>query len=187
MIKIEHSRHRSFSNFIANSLSATMTVDMRNATKENFAPVYSEPMSQGTRCRQLAQYVVFESPLNMLCDSPSNYMKEEECTKYIATVPTVWDTTISLAGEIGKYVAIARKSGEDWYIGAMTNWDSRTIEIDFSFLEEGVYEVDIFEDGMNAHRVAKDYKRKIVDIRSGEKRTFRLALGGGCAMHIRGK
>ena len=94
---------------------------------------------------------------------------------------------ISLAGEIGKYVAIARKSGEDWYIGAMTNWDSRTIEIDFSFLEEGVYEVDIFEDGMNAHRVAKDYKRKIVDIRSGEKRTFRLAPGGGCAMHIRGK
>ena len=90
--------------------------------------------------------------------------------KYIATVPTVWDTTISLAGEIGKYVAIARKSGEDWYIGAMTNWDSRTIEIDFSFFEEGVYEVDIFEDGMNAHRVAKDYKRKIVDIRSGEKR-----------------
>ena len=160
---------------------------MRNATKENFAPVYSEPMSQGTRCRQLAQYVVFESPLNMLCDSPSNYMKEEECTKYIATVPTVWDTTISLAGEIGKCVAIARKSGEDWYIGAMTNWDSRTIEIDFSFLEEGVYEVDIFEDGMNAHRVAKDYKRKIVDIRSGEKRTFRLAPGGGCAMHIRGK
>lgn len=133
---------------------------MRNATKENFAPVYSEPMSQGTRCRQLAQYVVFESPLNMLCDSPSNYMKEEECTKYIATVPTVWDTTISLAGEIGKYVAIARKSGEDWYIGAMTNWDSRTIEIDFSFLEEGVYEVDIFEDGMNAHRVAKTIKGK---------------------------
>lgn len=160
---------------------------MRNATKENFSPIYSEPMSQGTRCRQLAQYVVFESPLNMLCDSPSNYIDEEECTKFIAIVPTVWDVTHSLVGEIGKYIAIARKSGDDWYVGAMTNWDRRSLEIDFSFLEEGLYEAEIFQDGINAHRVAKDYRRKILDIKPDKKLSFELAPGGGFAMHIKRK
>lgn len=160
---------------------------MRNATKENFSPIYSEPMSQGTRCRQLAQYVVFESPLNMLCDSPSNYIDEEECTKFIAIVPTVWDVTHSLSGEIGKYIAIARKLGDDWYVGAMTNWDKRTLEIDFSFLEEGLYEAEIFQDGINAHRVAKDYRRKILDIKPDKKLSFELAPGGGFAMHIKRK
>lgn len=160
---------------------------MRNATKKSFSPVYSEPMSQGTRCRQLAQYVIFESPLNMLCDSPTNYMDEEECTKFIAAIPTVWDKTVSLAGSVGQYVAIARQSGNDWYVGAMTNWDKRTVEIDFSFLEEGVYEAEVFADGVNAHRMAKDYKKKTIEVRSNQKISFELASGGGCAVHIQKK
>ncbi len=82
---------------------------MRNATKESFRAIISEPMSMGTRCRQLAQYVIFESPLNMLCDSPSNYIQEDECTRYIAEVPTVWDNTIALNGKIGEYITIARQ------------------------------------------------------------------------------
>ncbi|MDR1525244.1 MAG: glycoside hydrolase family 97 protein, partial [Tannerella sp.] len=101
---------------------------MRNATKSNYRSVYNEAMSQGTRCRQLAEYVIFESPLNMLCDCPSNYMREPECTSFIASVPTVWDNTVALNGEIGKYVTIARRKGDAWYVGSMTNWDSRDME-----------------------------------------------------------
>ena len=94
---------------------------MRNATRGNYRPVNSEAMSQGTRCRQLAEYVVFESPLNMLCDSPSNYMDEPECTGFIAEIPTVWDETKVIDGRIAEYIATARRSGGTWYIGAMTH------------------------------------------------------------------
>ena len=98
---------------------------MKNVRRSNFHAVNSEPMSQGTRCRQLATYIVFESPFNMLCDAPSNYMKEEECTEFIAQVPTVWDETKMLEGKISEYIATARRSGDTWYIGALTNWDRR--------------------------------------------------------------
>ena len=77
---------------------------MRNATKKNYKPIRTEPMSQGTRCRQLAEYVVFESPLNMMCDSPTNYMAEQECTDFIAAIPTVWDETVALDGKVAEYV-----------------------------------------------------------------------------------
>ena len=112
---------------------------MRNASRGNYRPVNSEAMSQGTRCRQLAEYVVFESPLNMLCDSPSNYMKEKECLEFIAEIPTVWDETKGLCGEVGKYIAMARRNGSDWYVGAMTDWYDRGLTLDLSFLPEGNY------------------------------------------------
>ena len=157
---------------------------MNNANKENFKAIYSEPMSQGTRCRQLAGYVIFDSPLNMLCDAPTNYLKEEECTKFIAAVPTVWDETKTLCGKVGEYLAMARQKDQVWYVGALTNWDARGLELDLSFLGEGEYQAEVFEDGINADRVGKDYKRKIIRIPSDRKLKINMAPGGGLAMRI---
>lgn len=157
---------------------------MRNATRSNYRPINNEAMSQGTRCRQLAEYVVFESPLNMLCDSPSNYMKETESTDFIAEIPTVWDQTIALNGEIGKYISIARKKNNTWYVGAMTNWDARTIELDLSFLGDGNYQAEIYKDGVNAEKAARDYVKQTITIGTDRKLTINMAPGGGVAMKI---
>lgn len=157
---------------------------MNNANKENFKAVYSEPMSQGTRCRQLAQYIIFDSPLNMLCDAPTNYLKEEECTKFIAAIPTVWEETKALCGEVGKYLAMARQKNDVWYVGALTNWDSRDMELDLSFLGEGEYKAEIFEDGINADRVGKDYKRRVIPVPADRRLKIHMASGGGHVMRI---
>lgn len=157
---------------------------MRNASKTNIRAVNSEGMSQGTRCRQLAEYIIFESPLNMLCDSPSNYMNEEECTQFIANVPTTWDNTISLNGEIAKYVTIARQKGDAWYVGSMTNWDARTLELDLSFLGEGNFKGEVFKDGVNADRAARDYRKEIIDIPANKKLPISMAPGGGYVIKI---
>lgn len=157
---------------------------MRNATKENFRTIYSEPMSQGTRCRQIAEYIVFDSPLAMLCDNPSCYEKDIDCTRFITSIPTVWERTIPLTGKIGEYIAIARKSGSDWYIGCMTNWNERTLELDLSFLGEGNFKAEIFKDGINAYKKASDYKKEIIQIGVDKKLKIDMASGGGFAMRI---
>jgi alpha-glucosidase len=157
---------------------------MRNATQKNFRSVYGEPMSQGTRCRQLAAYVVFESPLSMLCDSPSNYAKEKECTGFISSVPTVWDNTLVMDGQVGAYIAIARQKGNDWYIGALTNWEARTLDLDLSFLGTGDYVAEVFRDGINADKAACDYKKEILPIRADKKLKIAMAPGGGCAIRM---
>ena len=157
---------------------------MRNATRQNYRSVYSEAMSQGTRCRQLAEYVIFESPLNMLCDNPSNYMNEPECTEFIAAVPTVWDNTLALNGKVGEYVSIARQKGNLWYVGSLTNWNPRTLELDLSFLGEGAFTAEVFKDGVNANRVARDYKKEIIPIPDDRKLTIDMASGGGFVMKI---
>ena len=149
---------------------------MRNARKDNFRSVGDEPMSQGTRCHQLAEYIIFDAPLSMLCDSPSNYMREPECTEWIASVPTVWDETLALDGKIGKYVVMARRKGDVWYVGALNNWDARDLEIDLSFLPTG--KAVVFQDGVNAHRAARDYKKCEVEL-TGGKLKIHLAPGGG--------
>lgn len=159
---------------------------MRNATKSEFKPSHSNPMSQGTRCHQLALYTIFEAPLQMMADSPTAFMKEQESTDFIAKVPTTFDETVSLNGEVGKYISIARRKGNTWYLGAITNWDSRDITIDFSFLEKGKkFQAEIFSDGLNADKAATDYKREIITIDSATKLTYRLASGGGLAMIIK--
>lgn len=157
---------------------------MRNAARGSYRPINSEPMSQGTRCRQLATYVIFESPFNMLCDNPSNYMQEEECTKFIATVPTVWDQTVALDGKVSEYVAIARKHGNDWYVGALTNWDAREMELDLSFLGEGNFKAEIFKDGVNADRAGRDYKKEVITMPANKKLKIKMAPGGGFAARI---
>lgn len=157
---------------------------MRNAARGNYRPVNSEAMSQGTRCRQLAEYVIFDSPLNMLCDSPSNYMKEKECTDFIATVPEIWDETRGLDGKVGEYVAIARRNGQVWYVGAMTDWSARELTLDLGFLPEGEYVVELFRDGVNADRAACDYRKETVDLPADRKIAVKMAPGGGWAAKI---
>lgn len=157
---------------------------MRNAVKGNYRPVNTEPMSQGTRCRQLATYVIFDSPFNMLCDAPTNYMREKECTRFIAKVPTVWEETRPLMGEVAKYIALARRSGDDWYLGVLTNWDARELTLDLSFLGEGDYWMELFRDGINADRAACDYKREVQPVPDIRKLTVKLAPGGGYVARI---
>lgn len=172
-----------FARMVAGPMDYTQGA-MRNATKGNYRPVNSEAMSQGTRCRQLAEYVVFESPLNMLCDSPSNYMAEPECTKFIAECPETWDEVVPLEGKIGEYVALARRKGNTWYIGALTDWNSRELELDLSFLK-GARSVEIFQDGPNADRAARDFKHLCVDFPQNGILKAAMAPGGGFAAIIK--
>ena len=155
---------------------------MKNANKNNFAAIYTEPMSQGTRCRQLAEYVIFEAPFTMLCDSPSNYLNEDECTQFIASVPTTWDETVVLDGKVGEYLVIARRKDFRWYIGAITNWEERDLYLDVSILPNfGAKSGQIFRDGINANRVGRDYVSEQIQV-MGNKVKFHLAKGGGAVM-----
>jgi len=157
---------------------------MDNAAAGCFFPRRSAPMSQGTRCRQLAEYVVFHAPLAMLCDSPSNYDRERECTEFICGIPTVWSQTVPLDCRIGEYVSVARRSGDVWYVGALTGREARSLKLDLGFLGEGDYRVEIFRDGPNAARYGRDYRRG--QMRLGTRRTLAvdMAPGGGFAMKI---
>lgn len=154
---------------------------MLNANKENFRDIFNEPMSQGTRCHQLAMYVVFESPLQMLADNPSNYRKEKESMEFLSAVPTTWDDTHMLEAKISEYILMARKKGDIWYLGALTDWNEREMTVDFSFLGEGDYTVEIWQDGVNADKHATDFKKVIKTVNRQSKLPIHLASGGGWA------
>ena len=154
---------------------------MLNAGRK-YVPNRSEPMSQGTRCHQLGMYVTYESPFNMLCDTPIHYEREKECTDFIASVPTVWDETVALDGKVGEYVIVARRSGDVWYIGGLTNWDARDVELDLNVLGAGGWNVEMFADGVNVEKNAKDYK--VVRTQNTDKLKVRMASGGGFAARL---
>jgi len=179
----EHNLTLPFIRMVAGPMDYTPGA-MVNSQKENFAEIWNRPMSMGTRCHQLAMYAVFESPLQMLCDSPSNYLKEDECTNFISKFPSVWDETKVLAASISNYIALARKSDENWYLGAMTNSEARELQLDFSFLGEGVYTIEIFQDGVNADRYASDYKKLVKKITNTDALKIKMAPGGGWAARI---
>jgi len=157
---------------------------MRNATRTTFAPIFQQPMALGTRCHQLAMYVVYESPLQMLSDSPSNYLREPEAMEFLGPVPSVWDDTRALDGRISEYVLVARRSGNDWYVGAMSDWMARELEVDFSFLADGNFTMDAYQDGVNADRMAGDYKKIEIQVNRNTKLKIKLAPGGGWAAHL---
>jgi alpha-glucosidase len=152
---------------------------MINAAKKDFQPIFSRPMSQGTRCQQLAMYVVFESPLQMLADSPSNYRREAESLAFLSAVPTEWDETRVLDAKVGEYILVARRSGGEWYVGALTNWTARDLAVDLSFLGPGSWQAGIFRDGPNAHRVGVDYAREEKAVTPADRMAIHLAPGGG--------
>lgn len=152
---------------------------MRNQTKGQYQPNWGAPTSQGTRCHQLALMSLFEAPLQMLCDSPTQYIRNQECTDFMAKVPTVWDETIGLAGEIEKFAVIARRKGDVWYLSGITDWDAREVVINTSFLKEGEWSAEIFQDGINADRDATDYLRRKEVLKAGDPITLKMATGGG--------
>lgn len=154
---------------------------MRNATRKNFRPIHSEPMSQGTRAHQLALYMIYESPLNMLCDAPTNYEKEPLCTDFIAAVPTVWDESHPICGEVGEYLGMARRKGDQWYIGVITNWSARKLTLDLDFLGEGKYRMKIIKDGVNADKRATDYAVQLQTLPQSRLVEIEMAPGGGWA------
>jgi alpha-glucosidase len=157
---------------------------MINAAKRDFKPIYNRPMSQGTRCQQLAMYVAFESPLQMLADSPSNYRREPESLAFLKAVPVVWDETRVLSARVGEHILVARRHGRDWYVGALTNWTARDLEVDLSFLGGGSFGAEIFRDGVNAHRAGVDYAREVREVTASHRLAIRLAPGGGWVARI---
>ena len=174
----EHNVTLPFTRMVAGPMDYTPGA-MVNMNRDNFQPVFNRPASQGTRAHQMALYVVFESPLQMLADSPSNYKREQECTDFIAEVPVVWDKTRVLQAKVGDYILMARKKGNDWYIAGITDWSERDLDLDLSFLGEGTYTMEIFEDGVNADRYAEDYRHMRLEIRPELKMQVHLAPGGG--------
>jgi alpha-glucosidase len=157
---------------------------MVNMDSTNFTPKFTRPESQGTRAHQIALYVIYESPLQMLSDCPSNYMKEQESTNFIVNIPVIWDDIKVFDAKVGDYLLLARRSGKEWFVGALTDWTSRDMDLDLSFLPDGQYSMEIFQDGINADRYAVDYKHFKVNVKSGEKMKIHLAPGGGWAARI---
>ena len=158
---------------------------MRNAAKRDFKPIYHNPMSQGTRCHQLAAYVVHDSPLTMLADNPTIYRKEQECTDFIVGMPNKGiDETRILQGKLGEFIVTVRRTGSAWYVGGMTDWTPRSVTLDFSFLGEGTYDVILFRDGINADRQAEDYVKEAFSVTSASRKNIWLAPGGGFAMSV---
>ena len=151
---------------------------------QDFTIRFNRPMSQTTRVHQMAMFTVFESPLQMMADSPSQYLANAESAKFIASVPSVWDETIALNGEIGDYITFARRSGDTWFIGAMSDEHARELKVKLDFLPRGKYDIEIFQDGVNAHRFAEDYQRITKKVTNKDILTLKLAPGGGYTAKI---
>ncbi|MBK3516192.1 glycoside hydrolase family 97 protein [Carboxylicivirga marina] len=158
---------------------------MNTAQKKNFKAIFNRPMGLGTRAHQLAMYVVFESPLQMLADAPTAYMKETECLAFLSEVPVEWDETVVLDAKVGEYIVIARKRGNDWYLAAMTDWNKREVTVDFSKVANGTYTLEEFVDGINADRNGNDYKKNIRTISTEDKIEVKMAPGGGWTAILR--
>ena len=158
---------------------------LRNGTKGNWVACYERPVSMGTRCHQLACYVVHDSPLTMLCDSPTNYEREQECTNLITAIPDEWDQTLVPMGRMGEYIVTARRHHDDWYVGGQTNWDARDIRLPLSFLGNGSYEATIVADGINAGHHAEDYRSERRQVTKTDTIDIAMASGGGFLMMLR--
>ena len=158
---------------------------MMNAMKDSFFGNNDHPMSQGTRVHQMAMYTTFEAPLQMMADSPTKYAQNQECTDFIAQIPTTFDETVALDGKLGEYTVIARRKGSVWYVAAMTDWTARDLTISLDFIGEGQHTADIFADGVNAHKEATDYKHTQQTVTSKDRLTVHLSSGGGWTAIIR--
>jgi alpha-glucosidase len=159
---------------------------MQNYNQADWKQIFDRPTSQGTRCHQLAMYVVYFAPLQMLADAPTSYENDQPILKFLSTVPTTWDETIPLSSKVGEYVTVARRKGMEWYIGAMGNWNENQLQIALDFLTAGKqYEAEIYQDGANANRVGSDYKFYKQRVKKGDKLNIPLAKGGGWAARIK--
>ncbi|HZI62457.1 MAG TPA: glycoside hydrolase family 97 catalytic domain-containing protein, partial [Pyrinomonadaceae bacterium] len=181
----EHNVTLPFSRMLVGPMDYTPGAMVNSGNEKNFAAVFERPMSLGTRCHQLAMYVVYESPLQMLADSPSHYLREPEIMSFLGPVPAVWHETKVLHAKMGDYVVIARRHNQDWYIGAMTDWTGRELDINLSFLHLGRHELDEYKDGVNADRIGSDYRRVKSIVETKTRLRIKLAPGGGWVARIR--
>ncbi|HZN07578.1 MAG TPA: glycoside hydrolase family 97 protein [Pyrinomonadaceae bacterium] len=181
----EHNVTLPFTRMLVGPMDYTPGAMANSGAERNFAAVFERPMSLGTRCHQLAMYVVYESPLQMLADSPSHYLREPEIMNFLGPVPTVWHETLVLDAKMGDYVVIARRRNEDWYVGAMTDWTGRELQLSLTFLGGGRYELDQYKDGVNAERTGSDYQRVKSNVDNKTRLSIKLAPGGGWAARIR--
>lgn len=179
---IKHAASIPFIRMLAGPMDYTPGA-MTNAREADFFVVNDRPMSQGTRCQQLAMYVVYEAPLQMLADAPTAYEAEPEIMEFLGPVPTTWDETYAIDGEIGEYAVIARRKGNEWYVGGLTS-EARKVKVDFSFLGEQVYNADTYVDGLNAHRLGEDYRRSKVQVSPLTSMVFEMAPGGGFVLRL---
>jgi alpha-glucosidase len=150
-----------------------------NSIRKNFRPVGDMPMGMGTRAHSMALFVIMASPMQMLPDSPSDYYREKECTEFISKIPVEWDDLKVLEAKIREHTVLARKHGDDWYVGAITNWDPKELEIVFDFIDHGQYQMEFIEDGINADTRAIDYMKRTRGISKGDSINIKLAPGGG--------
>ncbi|MCB0669951.1 MAG: glycoside hydrolase family 97 protein [Saprospiraceae bacterium] len=179
-----HNVDIAFTRMIAGPLDYTPGA-MTNSVQNDFHQSFENPMSYGTRCHQLGMYVVYYAPLQMLCDAPTAYEQYPDILNFLAEVPTIWDETKVLAGKLGEYIVVARKNGDDWYIGGMTNWDEREVQIDFSEIVSGPHLATIFVDGINANRIAEDYRSENRTVSDSEILRITMKKGGGFAIRLR--
>lgn len=183
-ISPKHDLRLPFTRMVAGPMDYTPGATI-NATREDFSIRWYHPMSQGTRAHQAAIFVVFESPVQMLCDSPSNYYRENDFTSFIASVPTTWDETRAVEAVAGERLLLARRKGDTWYIGAMNDWTPCSMTCPLDFLGNGRYEATVFADGVNADVWAEDYALTKTHVTSSDTLTVNLAPGGGYAAILR--
>ena len=181
----EHNVTLPFTRMLLGPMDYTPGAMVNSGSERNFAAIFERPISLGTRCHQLAMYVVYESSLQMLADSPSHYLREPEIMRFLGPVPTVWHDTKVLHAKMGDYVVIARRHGQDWYVGALTDWTARDLQLNFSFLPAGKYELEEYQDGVNAGRSGNDYRRVTSIVDNKTRLSIKLASGGGWAARIR--
>lgn len=155
-----------------------------NATAKTFRPIGDKVMAQGTRSHQAAMFIVYESPIQIFAGNPSQGLMEPAFMELLGSIPTTWDTTIVLDGKLGDYIITARRKGNDWFVGAMTDWTARNLTIALSFLNEGNYEATICEDGLNADRYASDYKLLNRQITNKDSINIPMAPGGGYILRL---
>jgi alpha-glucosidase len=158
-----------------------------NATQAQFKPIWGKVMSQGTRCHQLAMFLVYDSPMPFFSGNPSQGFMEPTFMDLLGSLPSTWDTTIIIAAKISNYIITARKNGDDWYIGGMTNWTSRTFDIQLDFLASAAYEATVCADGINADRFPSDYTITSSVIKQGQTVHIAMAAGGGYLIRLKKK
>jgi alpha-glucosidase len=179
----EHNLNLAFIRMLAGPLDYEPIV-IQNATKESFRAIEKQPMSQGTRVGDMAKLIIYESPLQVLAGSPSDFMREPDLTSFIAKIPTTWDDIYVSNALLGKYLTVARKKGNEWYVGSVTDWTPRSFDLKLDFLDEGIYTVDVWSDGINADKYAGDYKHTVITAKANDILKLNLAPGGGWVAHF---
>jgi alpha-glucosidase len=182
----EHDLTLPFTRMLAGPLDYEPGI-LDNATKEQFRPIWGKVMSQGTRCHQLAMFIVYNNPLQIFSGNPSQGYMEPKFMELLGSIPTIWDTTMIIDTKVSDYIISARKNGNEWFIGAMTDWTKRTFTVPLNFLPAGNYEATVCEDGLNADRYPSDYSIETFSVTNNNSISIQMAPGGGYLLRLRKK